>query len=240
MKVKLAVQCVASHSIDCALRFCHYKDVPGFEESDDVARADAIDLLDKTFDILNSRSVQAKGFKRDAAFRVASEGCMKRTEEVFSESEAMLQSHGTLLLDGRCKTGPMGLLSSMQVVRNFLAEMRDGILPLGYLLTYKLSQDHIELFFGVVRLRNGCAFNPTLRQFHTAFRRLFVHAGKGIVPTNGNCLAQDDTAVVTLPWRTASSVSDLPPASEHDSSSEGLQQSFEMPHSGCSVIPLLV
>ena len=120
-------------------------------------------------------------------------------------------------------------------LRYLLAEMRDGILPLRYLLTYKLSQDHIELFFGVVRLRNGRAFNPTLTQFRTVFRCLLVHSGKAIVPTNGNCQAQYDTAVVTLPWRTASSVSDLTPASEHDSSSEGLQQSFEMPHTGCFV-----
>ena len=64
MKVKLAVQCVASRSVACALGFCHSNTVPGFEGADVLATADAVDLLDKTFDILNSRSVHAKGFKR--------------------------------------------------------------------------------------------------------------------------------------------------------------------------------
>jgi len=36
--------------------------------------------------------------------------------------------------------------------------------PLHYLLTYKLSQDHLELFFGCIRLRGGCN-NPTASQF---------------------------------------------------------------------------
>jgi len=33
--------------------------------------------------------------------------------------------------------------------------------PMKYLLTYKFSQDHIELFFGAVRSTGGFNNNPT-------------------------------------------------------------------------------
>jgi len=37
--------------------------------------------------------------------------------------------------------------------------------PCRYLLTYKLSQDHLELFFSAVRARGGYNNNPNVRQF---------------------------------------------------------------------------
>lgn len=45
---------------------------------------------------------------------------------------------------------------------------------LKYLLTYKLSQDHLELFFGAVRSSLGCTNNPTVRQFISAYKRLLM------------------------------------------------------------------
>ena len=40
--------------------------------------------------------------------------------------------------------------------------------PMRYLLTYKLSQDHIELFFSAVRARGGFNNNPASMQFRNA------------------------------------------------------------------------
>lgn len=42
--------------------------------------------------------------------------------------------------------------------------------------TYQLSQDHLELFFGCIRLRGGWNNNPSALQFRYAYRALLVHA----------------------------------------------------------------
>jgi hypothetical protein len=130
----------------------------------------------------------------------------------------------------------MGIICSMKVVRFLQNEMMNKNISIKYLLTYKMSQDHIELFFGAIRLRNDCSFNPTPRQFRTAYRRLLVHAGRSISPTNGNCVAGDITCVPTVAWRTAASASDVDNIKSVVSSSVDLGEDFEMPHTcGCIV-----
>lgn len=60
-----------------------------------------------------------------------------------------------------------------------------------FLLTYKLSQDHIEALFSAVRSKGGYNDNPTC-QYQAAYKRLFVH--NAIVgSTNGNCVILDKT-----------------------------------------------
>lgn len=46
---------------------------------------------------------------------------------------------------------------------------------LKYILTYKISQDHLELFFGAIRSHGGYNNNPTARQFKASYKRLLVH-----------------------------------------------------------------
>lgn len=44
-----------------------------------------------------------------------------------------------------------------------------------FLLTYKLSQDPIELFFSAVRSKGGFNNNPSAQQFKIIFKKLLVH-----------------------------------------------------------------
>ncbi|CAG9136031.1 unnamed protein product [Plutella xylostella] len=46
---------------------------------------------------------------------------------------------------------------------------------LRYLTTYRLSQDHIELFFGSIRMHGGHNDNPNARQFKGIYRKLLCH-----------------------------------------------------------------
>ena len=63
-----------------------------------------------------------------------------------------------------------------------------------YLLTYKVSQDHLELFFAAVRQASGWNNNPTTRQFKSTYKQLIMrHNIKGGV---GNCIAQDNTRIL--------------------------------------------
>jgi hypothetical protein len=69
----------------------------------------------------------------------------------------------------------------------------DGETPiLTFLLTYKLSQDHLELFFGVLRRHGGNNDNPTTQQFNAAYKRTLIQRDLN-APTTGNCSAVDGT-----------------------------------------------
>ena len=65
---------------------------------------------------------------------------------------------------------------------------------LKYLLTYKFSQDHLELFFGAVRAAGGWNNNPTAMQFRSAYKQLLMR--HNITGGRGNCVPQDDTEML--------------------------------------------
>ena len=62
-----------------------------------------------------------------------------------------------------------------------------------YLCTYMLSQDHLELFFGCVRGRNGYNNNPTALQFKYTYRALLIN-NKLQPGSKGNITMQGNTA----------------------------------------------
>ena len=74
--------------------------------------------------------------------------------------------------------------------------------PLQYLLTYKLSQDHLELFFGAVRSSGGFNNNPTAQQFTAAYKCLLMRTS--IEGTNGNCQKRDPIEILHVIGNTCS------------------------------------
>ncbi|KAF2901847.1 hypothetical protein ILUMI_04340 [Ignelater luminosus] len=66
---------------------------------------------------------------------------------------------------------------------------------LKYILTYKMSEDHLEILFSVVRSRGGSNDNTTARQFKNSYKRLLLHIEiKGA--DSGNAIAVDNTAIL--------------------------------------------
>ena len=47
--------------------------------------------------------------------------------------------------------------------------------PLKYLLPYKISQDHLNLFFCVIRASERGSNNPMAQQFSAAYKQLLMH-----------------------------------------------------------------
>lgn len=66
---------------------------------------------------------------------------------------------------------------------------------LSFILSYKISQDHIEMLFSAIRSRGGFNNNPTAAQFEAAYKRLLVHSELSITK-NANCSAQDNTTIL--------------------------------------------
>ena len=100
------------------------------------------------------------------------------------------------MLKSKLKTGFLGwCLSSHSFLS--LYDSLVGYSPgaaLRYLLGYKFSQDHLELFFCAVRARGGFNDNPTALQFKAAYKRLLMR--HEVKHGGGNCLLLDDTDIL--------------------------------------------
>jgi len=86
----------------------------------------------------------------------------------------------------------MGLYSSLE-----LFELRQAKGHMHFLLTYKLSHDHLETFFSAIRGKGGYNKNTTCRQFQAAYKRLLVHNAI-IGSEHGNCALLDKTKILTF------------------------------------------
>ena len=79
--------------------------------------------------------------------------------------------------------------------------------PMNYILAYKFSQDHLELFNGSVRSSLGKNNNPTCRQFCWIFKRLLVKLELSDV--KGSCVAQDSTSLLTVSSVSRKSIAEI-------------------------------
>ncbi|CAH0558622.1 unnamed protein product [Brassicogethes aeneus] len=193
MKVHLAAQTL-SNSIADAIDFLNKKmGIQEFKESE--ATTNFIRKVNCLFDILNSRSPQAKGFK--SPLRISNENVWRPflMETVQYLSRCTDVGGRPLWLTPK-KTPFIGFsITSMSVCGIFDEFVKSG--KLNYFLTYKVSQDHLEIFFCSVRSRNGWNNNPTCLQFKNTFRRLLLHTK--ISQGEGNCKVLDATTVLSIP-----------------------------------------
>ena len=108
----------------------------------------------------------------------------------------LVKEEGTIVrqsvLRGKIFTGFLGFIIGLQNVfhlSKFLLENK----YVEYLLTYRLSQDHVELLFALIRRLHGCNNNPTTVQFESAMRKIVRIMHEMLMPVNGNCIPPDST-----------------------------------------------
>jgi len=197
MKVKLAAQTLSA-SVASALEFCNqHLNIAKFKDSG--ATVKFIRTLDRLFDVLNSRNPLAKGFK--APLRVGNE-CIWRPF-LLSAVDYLKQlklSNGQLVSESLRKTGVIGFVASatsiMQVFDTLVANHRHPV-PMKYILSYKFSQDHLELFFAVIRSRGGSNNNPSPMQLVATWKRLLTHNQIKDV-TTGNCIPIENCRLLDI------------------------------------------
>lgn len=194
MKVRLAVQ-VLSTSVADALEYCEQQlGLLSFQGC--AATAKFIRVINNAFDILNSRTLKAPNFKQT----LCPSNIERATEYIdyVIDYISKLKFHNNqLVVESARKTGFIGLIVSLKsglqlyqtlVVKNKL---------LLYLPLYKISQDHIELFFSSIRSRGGWNNNPTTRQFIASYKRLLLRAElrEGGV---GNCVPLEQIPILSV------------------------------------------
>ena len=171
-----------------------------------------IRTMDHLFDILKSQSPCGTGPK--GPLRKENIHYWKPKLLHFHDYlESMKTTDGVPLLEHRRKTAFSGLIITVNSVLNLATELLlREVMSFKYFLTYKLSQDHLELFFSKIRSRGGFNNNPSVMQFKAAFRSLILK--NCIAPSmNANCLPlESDDGYITISRKRQPYV----PDTEHD------------------------
>lgn len=166
MDVSVAAQTISSGVAD-ALEFLSKTSNPDFAGCE--ATVKFIRLIDRLFDLLNSRDPWGKHFKQP----------IKLTNKKFNakflfeayEYLSKLKVEGISLLKHARKTFVLGFMTNIKS-NLILQERLLKTYGFKYILTYKFSQDHLELFFSCIRSMGGHNDNPNVRQFQWAMRKL--------------------------------------------------------------------
>jgi len=189
MKVSLAAQAL-SRSVASSLEFVAKDlEMPQFKDAD--ATIAFIRVVDQLFDTLNSKSCFAKEFK--SVLRPTNEQFWRPFLVDARDYVLSLKLGPALLHSTPRKTCVLGFAATItSVIALYDSYVKQG--PMQYLATYRLSQDHIELMFNVVRSRGRWNNNPTAGQFRGAYRQLLLK--HSMQPTaTGNVVAQDNVQV---------------------------------------------
>ena len=192
MKVNLAAQ-VFSVSVADALQYCNEGlKLPQFRGCE--ATVQFLRHVDAAFDVLNSRNFFGKGTKAPMR-KENGEEMLKILQDAEQFILGLTDASGKPMYLTPRKTGFIGFAACIRSVTKLYAELiaaHDA--PMKYLLTYKFSQDHIELFFSAVRARGGFNNNPTAGQFSAAYKRLLMR--HNIKNGTGNCILRDTTTIL--------------------------------------------
>ena len=172
MKVKLAAQTISSSVAD-ALEFLQ-NDIKHEKFQNCSATVEFIRSVDRLFDILNSQHPFMGGFK--SAIRMSNLEIIKTVVVELSDYLLTLKDfNGQLLVYHRRKTFIIGLVSTAKSLIAISEELLSReVNPYKYILTYKFSQDHIELLFSCIRSRGGFNNNPNTLQFRTALKQILM------------------------------------------------------------------
>ena len=183
MKVSIAAQTL-SESVAAAITFLRENGNPNFKDSK--ATSDFILLMNNLFDILNSKSKFGMQFKAPVTTKN-----YEKISSYLTNGVKLLTSltdlNGLKIVNGPRKTFIQGFAIS---IKSILAITKDLLQrsnsPYEFVLTYKFSQDPLEMFFSKIRGRLGWNNNPNALQFKYALRSLLL-ANKIDSPSTANC-----------------------------------------------------
>ena len=195
MRVSLAVQ-VLSRSAAVSLKF--HREVlkdPDFKNSE--ATEEFLLMMNNIFDLLNSRSCKGKGY--NSPLRFSNQHHWRIYFEEVKEyllGLTNLETGPHLVQNDSKRTGFLGIYCNIiAFTRIFDDLVAHG--PLYYIMTYKMSQDQLEHYFGLVHARFGPNNNPTPLQFRSIYRRLLLGVTNTIVK-DSNVLLQDNSELVAV------------------------------------------
>lgn len=188
MNVKVAVQALSSSVADAIDFLREDLQLPEFAGSEKTT--EFIRIVDKLFDFMNSKSPKANGYKRPMNLHNF-DYRKKWLIETMQYIEALTDDKGIPLSLGRRKTGWVGFMVTIDSVLDICERLLKVPEPFRYVLTFKMSQDHLEMFFSRVRRRGGWNNNPNCLQFKWSLRAILMK--NSIMPSkNANVISVEE------------------------------------------------
>ncbi|KYN29019.1 THAP domain-containing protein 9 [Trachymyrmex cornetzi] len=182
-----------SCSTAAALEFLKFSEVGGFNKCEPTV--EFLRAIDEIFDFLNSRNPFAKGFKKPNNINYLRERMENKINYLYSNNQDLL------LCTSKRKTFITGFAAAVKSIFLIAKDiLLDETTSMKYLMTYRLSQDHLELFFAQVRRRNSWNNNPNVTQVTSAIKSLLVKNSIS-VSLNSNCIAFEPESEIGLPLR---------------------------------------
>lgn len=176
MNVRIAAETLSSSVADAMeylMRTGHRK----FKNAGPTIRF--IRIFDKLFDVMNSMDMKSN---EPSSFKSSlNPGNKESVFEFLMEAKAYIATlkvktdSGVLspIVATRNKTGFRGFLVNISSIMSLYTEYVEEKHWLEHLPVYRMSQDHLELFFGRIRSMHGCNDNPTVQQFSSSYRKLY-------------------------------------------------------------------
>lgn len=193
MKVKIATQTLSKSVADALLYLSKDLKLPEFHKAEPTASF--IQKFNDLFDVFNSRNRMAKYFFKRPLSPATEKEFFPFLDEMFDYICSLKLVNNSVLVSNR-KTGFLGFLICISSLKNFYKKYVVEKQVLKYILTNKLSQDHLELFFGAIRAKGGFNNNPTARQFEAAYKRLLVHT-EITGPVTGNVSVLENLSILS-------------------------------------------
>ncbi len=103
-------------------------------------------------------------------------------------------ANGQLVCEGLGKTALVGFICVCRSVKGVLIDLCKSN-KMQYIPTYKFSQDHLEIYFSMIRSRWGFNNNPSVMAVRAAWKSLLVQ-NEVKAKMTGNCLPQDNTRLL--------------------------------------------
>lgn len=212
-----------SKSVSDALKFLE-NDLKLNEFVGSEATSDFILIFNNIFDIFNSKHFFAEyKYKQPASEKNWQDIC-KYFDVACKYILELKLNNDPVVVSGR-KTGFLGFPICIESMKCLFWDLVVINPNLNFILTYKLSQDHLELFFSAVRNRCGSNNNPTCRLFESCYKKLLINIDVKSNDT-ANATALDRTSL--LDCSSSSKIAVNISSDQSETSEEYLEMSKEL------------
>ncbi len=183
MKVAIAAQTL-SNSVAAGIIYLRNLNLEQFKNGEETA--EFIMKINNMFDILNSKSKFGKSYKGPLTIENLDE-LHHYVLDTISYLTELKDNNGVKLIDGPRKTFILGFAVSPKSIMALAKELLTrNYNKFKYVLTYRFSQDQLEMFFSKIRSRLGWNNNPNALQFKWALRAL-LQKNQVTAAETGNC-----------------------------------------------------
>lgn len=170
MNVRLAAETL-SNSVADSMESLRNKGINDFSDSSPTIRF--IRFIDKGFDIMNTTCAQNNNLFKRAIDADNKEEIFSFFTELIAYLSQIKFNTGAFVIRSKSRAAFRGFVVNAINLKAIYEDcIESGALE--SLQTYRFSQDHLESFFGRIRMGPGCGDNPTVQQFCAAFAKVVI------------------------------------------------------------------